>query len=113
MWGEIGKAITYSIAGYFILGQLMAWKWLLEARIKCIDSREPMWAEYLNSLKGITSFSILATIFWLPSIVSNFVYHHKRLNRVRKKTAMSWPQAFHKAIELYQQLQAWRRNEIE
>ncbi|MCY9666368.1 hypothetical protein M5X11_15600 [Paenibacillus alginolyticus] len=107
------KVIVWMGACYLIWGHLLSWKWLIEARIKCVDSRDHVWFEFLNSLQGIVSFTILATLFWMPAIVSNVISKRRKRNKTSRKFTMTWVQSFQKALELYQQLQAWRRNDIE
>lgn len=99
--------------GYLVWGFLLSWKWLIEARIKCVDARDPVWSEFLNSLQGIVSFTVLATLFWLPAMISNFISQRRKKSRAFSKFTITRIKSFQKAFELYQQLQTWRRNEIE
>ncbi|NRF96138.1 hypothetical protein HQN89_35675 [Paenibacillus frigoriresistens] len=67
----------------------------------------------MNSLQGIVSFTILATLFWMPAIISNVISRRMKKIKAGSELAITWAQSFKRAIELYQQLQAWRRNDIE
>ncbi|GGG17621.1 hypothetical protein [Paenibacillus abyssi] len=109
MWAIIFNIILW----YLVIGHIQSWRWLIEARIKCVDLRDPMWSEFLNSLKGIASFTFLGTLFWLPAILLNMSRRLRRKTKVRHKTAMTWLQAFQKTVLLYKELQAWRRNDIQ
>lgn len=113
MWDTAFKVVIWIVAGYLAGGFVTAWKWMIEARIKCVDDRNKAWAEYLSSIQGIVSFTILSTLFWLPVILSHAINRRRKKKGSRNKRAMSWAQSFQKAIDLYQQLQAWRRNDIE
>jgi hypothetical protein len=113
MWDRVLSIFSWMGIGYLVWGFLLSWKWLIEARIKCVDVRDLVWSEFLNSLQGIFSFTVLATLFWLPAMISNFISQRRKKSRAVSKFTMTWVQSFQKAFELYQQLQAWRRNDIE
>ncbi|MGF7030880.1 4-amino-4-deoxy-L-arabinose transferase-like glycosyltransferase [Paenibacillus mucilaginosus] len=117
MWSILWSTIGYMILAYLVLGHVQSWKWLLEARMKSVDLDDPTWSEYLNTLKGIVTFTVLGTLFWLPAVLLNI---SERIRRRRKKSkrppsrmAMTWFQAFRKAVEIYRELLSRARNEIQ
>lgn len=104
MWKIILDIVLYIIIGYIVIGHVMSWKWLFEARIKCIDLNDSVWDEYLNSLQGVFSFLLLGTLLWLP--VKASIYSDRKRVKTNK---MSWMQSFYKVFVLWEELQLRRK----
>lgn len=66
------KLLVMAILSYLTIGYIISWKWLFEARIKCVDLKDKIWENYLNSVAGVFSFQLLCSMFWLPVIVSKY-----------------------------------------
>jgi len=104
MWKLILDSVIYILTGYLLIGHVLSWKWLFEARIKCLDMKDQAWNDYLNSLLGVFSFLLIGTLLWMPVKVS--IYSDRKRGKGRR---LSWLQSFHKVFVLWEELQLRRK----